>query len=242
MTSTVDHKTYWGVGETVMWIRTRDLERVAEMSDLSETDAMALALFSYRARLDPRSLHRFSVTNSDNECQVAAPHANRESSEIIEPGIMDPDRALDDLHRKIRSRRVQMTAIRCDGSSDEQTPVPPAELNDLTFRFVPEHGVGPVGLWSQSRGVLVWRSPQFLRANALRVWPARNTKTAAVSGAILRHLRKIMDLDAPLTKSEARRRCLAEVPNAYLGAFKKAWAELEPSCKRGRGKHGPRGR
>jgi hypothetical protein len=24
-------------------------------------------------------------------------------------------------------------------------------------------------------------------------------------------------------------------------AFKKAWAELEPSCKRGRGKHGPRG-
>jgi hypothetical protein len=55
-------------------------------------------------------------------------------------------------------------------------------------------------------------------------------------------LRKITDPDAPLTKSEARRRCLAEVPNAYLGAFEKAWSELEPSYKRGRGKHGPRGR
>ena len=59
---------------------------------------------------------------------------------------MDPNRALDDLHKKMRSRRVQMTAIRCDGSSDEQTPVPPAELDDLTFRFVPEHAVVGIDL------------------------------------------------------------------------------------------------
>ena len=63
--------------------------------------------------------------------------------------MMDPNRALDDLLRKIHSRRVQMTAIRCDGSSDEQTPVPPVELNDLTFRFIPENAVAPVGLWSR---------------------------------------------------------------------------------------------
>ena len=242
MTSAVEHKTYWGVGEMVMWIRTRDLERVAGIAGLSETDAMVLALFTDRARLDPRSLPRLSVTNSDSDGQAAPLHENGEASEISEPGMIDPHRALYDLHRKIHSCRVQMTAFRCDGSSDEQTPVPPVELNDLTFRFIPEHPVAPVGLWSQSRDVLVWRSPQFLRANALRVWPARNTKTAAVSGAILRHLRKIMSREAPITKSEAQRRCLAEVPNGYLGAFKKAWAELEPSCKRGRGKHGPRGR
>jgi hypothetical protein len=242
MTNAVDYQTFWGLGEMVMWIRTRDVERVAAMAGLSETDAMVLALFTCRARLHPRLLARLSVTNFDSDRQAAAPHENGEASEISEPGMMDPNRALDDLHGKIHSRRVQMTAIRCDGSSDEQTPVPPVELNDLTFRFIPGNAVAPVGLWSRSRGVLVWRSPQFLRANGLRVWPARNKKTATVSGAILRHLRKIMSREAPITKSEAQRRCLTEVPNAYLGAFKKAWAELEPSCKRGRGKHGPRGR
>jgi len=87
----------------------------------------------------------------------------------------------------------------------------------------------------------MWRSPQFLSVEVVDEWPARNTKTAAVSTAILRHLREIMSLGARLTKLEARQRCLAEVPKAYPGAFEKAWAELEPSCKRGRGKHGPRG-
>jgi len=84
--------------------------------------------------------------------------------------------------------------------------------------------------------------PQFLRGDVVGAWPARNTKTAAVSGAILRHLRGIMSPEAPLSRVEALRRCLAEVPNAYPAAFKKAWADLEPGFKRGRGKHGPRGR
>jgi hypothetical protein len=79
-----------------------------------------------------------------------------------------------------------------------------------------------------------------LRADAVRAWPARNTKTAAVSAAILRHLREIMSAEAPLTKLEAQRQCIAEVPNAYPEAFRRAWAQLDPSYKRQRGKHGPR--
>jgi len=55
-----------------------------------------------------------------------------------------------------------------------------------------------------------------------------------VCGAILRHLREITTPEAPLTKLKAQERCLSEVPNAYPGAFKRAWAELETSCKRGR--------
>jgi hypothetical protein len=70
--------------------------------------------------------------------------------------------------------------------------------------------------------------------------PARNRKTAATTHAILRHLRQLMTPEAPLTKLEAQQRCMAEVPNAYPEAFKKAWAQLEPSCKRARGKHGRR--
>lgn len=46
---------------------------------------------------------------------------------------------------------------------------------------------------------------------------------------------------APLTKAEAQRRCLAEVPSAYHQAFNKAWALLDPSCKRGRGQRGAKG-
>jgi hypothetical protein len=108
-------------------------------------------------------------------------------------------------------------------------------------RLAPGHPVAPVGLWSRSRrDTLVWRSPQFLRADVIRLWPAEKTKPAAVRSAILQHLREIMTPGAPLTKLEALQRCLAEVPNAYPGAFKKAWSELEPSRKRGRGKHGRR--
>jgi hypothetical protein len=39
--SQMDQKTYWGLGEVVMWIRTRDYERVATVSDLSETEALS---------------------------------------------------------------------------------------------------------------------------------------------------------------------------------------------------------
>jgi hypothetical protein len=147
---------------------------------------------------------------------------------------------LDEVLRKVHSGRVRMTAIKCDGNSEEQTPVPLVELNGLRLQLVPDHAVASAGLWSRSRYSLVWKWPQFLRGDVVGAWPARNPKTAAVSGAILRHLREIMSPEAPLSRAEALKRCLAAVPNAYPAAFKKVWADLEPGCKRGRGKHGPR--
>jgi hypothetical protein len=41
-----DQKAYWGLGEVLMWIRTRDYERVAALSDLTETEAMVRAMFT----------------------------------------------------------------------------------------------------------------------------------------------------------------------------------------------------
>jgi hypothetical protein len=237
----VDQKTYWGLGEVMMWIRTRDYERVAALSELSETEAMVRAMFTLKTRLDTRALARLSTTNCDAHREAAAPPDKDKVAGIEGPVPMPSNAALDELLVKLRSGRLPLTAIKCSRSC-HQIQVPSAELNDLEFRFIPGHLIAPVGLWSRSRGLLVWASPQFLRSDVIRVWPARNTKTATVSGAILRHLRKIMNPGAPLTKPEAQRRCMAEVPNAYPGAFKKAWMQLEPSLKRGRGKHGLRAR
>jgi hypothetical protein len=192
---------------------------------------MALALSGMKAPLVIRSPPGPSGTKRGADLELAAPQDDGRTS----------SQGPDDVLSKVRSGRVRMTAIRCDGSSNKQIPVPLTEPNDLSLRFVPGHRVAPVGLWSRPHDTLVWRSPQFLRVDVVGAWPARNTKTAAVSVAILRHLGEIMSPEAPLTKLEAQRRCLAEVPNAYPSAFKKAWAELGPSCKRGRGKHGPRG-
>lgn len=240
MTSTVDQKTYWDLLEAVRWICTRDEEQVAGMWDMSEEDRIAATMFGVKAEFDPRSLLILGGTNPDADRERAAPQENEKSSRIDGPIIMGSSKALDDLLRKAQGRAFQITAIRCDGSSDEQAPVPALALNDLIFRLSPGHRFAAVGLWSRSRDTLDWRSPQFLRADVIRVWPARNTKTAAVCGAILRHLQVIMTPEAPLTRDEAQQRCMAEVPNAYAEAFKKAWEKLDPSCKRGRGKHGPR--
>jgi hypothetical protein len=234
--STVDQKARWGLGEVVMWIRTRDYEWLAAISELSETEAMVRAMFALKTPVDPRSLPRFWPMSSDDDRNVATPAGNDQCVRIEGPA----DSALDDLKRKLRSGRLQVTAIKCGVSGEERIPVPPADLNDLTFRFTPDNPIAPVGLWSRSRGTLVWRSPQFLRVDVVRRWSGRNTKTAAVSGAILRHLRKIMLPEAPLTKPVAREQCMAEVPSAYPAAFNKAWAALDPSLKRGRGKHGSR--
>jgi hypothetical protein len=189
-----------------------------------------------------RSLSRFSTTNTDADLEAAASPDKDKATRVEVPVPMPPDTPLDDLQRKLRSGCLSLTAIRCGQDRDEQIPVPSAELNDLIFRLIPDYPVAPVGLWSRSRRLVAWGSPQFLRSDVVRVWPARNTKTAAVSAAILRHLREIMMPEAPLTKPEAQRRCMAEVPNAYPGAFKRAWMQLERSLKRGRGKHGSRAR
>jgi hypothetical protein len=35
MTSTLDQKAHWGLGEVVMWIRTHDYERLSAISELT---------------------------------------------------------------------------------------------------------------------------------------------------------------------------------------------------------------
>jgi hypothetical protein len=241
MTSAVDQKTYWGIGESLMWIRIRDHERIAEMSEMNEEEAMTMAMFAFKAQWDGHSLRGLTATTSDADRDAIASQDHRKSLRIDGSIPMPLDQALDDLHRKLRSCRLPLTAIRCDVNSSERMPVPPFDLNDLIVRLAPGGpSVAAVGLWSRSRDILVWRSPQFLRADVIRIWPVRNTKTTAVSGAILRHLRQITTSLAPLTKLEAQQRCMAEVPNAYPEAFKRAWLQLDPTCKKGRGKHGPR--
>jgi hypothetical protein len=207
MTNDVDRKTYWDLLETLRWICTRDEQLVAAMWDLDDDTRMALALFGKEVPRDIRP--PLSRTTRGADLDPAAPECDGRTSIPV----------LDDVLRKVHSRRVQMTAIRCDRGSDEQIPVPLAEMNDLRFRLMPGRRAAPTGLWSRSRDMLVWRSPQFLREDVISAWPPRNTKTTAVSAAILRHLRRIMSPEAPLTKIEASRRCLAEVPNAYPGGF-----------------------
>ena len=228
MTSDKDRKTYWDLPETLRWIATRDEKLVAAMWDWSDDKKMAEALFGTKVQRGVRSGP--SGSNRGADLDPAAPEGDEKTS----------IRVLDEVLRKVQSGRVRMTAIRFDGNSEEQTLVPLAELNVLRLQLVPDHPVASAGLWSRSGNLLVWRWPQFLRADVVGAWPARNTKTAAVSGAILRHLRGIMSPEASLSRVEALQRCLAEVPNAYPAAFKKAWADLDPGCKRGRGKHGPR--
>jgi hypothetical protein len=229
MTIDTDRKTYWDLLETLTWIVTRDERRVAALRDRSDQEKMALAYSGMRIPRAVYSLPGPSGSNLGAELEAPAPQGDG--------AALDP---LTDVRAKVQSGRVRMTAIRCDGSSGAQITVPLAELNDLTILRIPSHSFAPVGLWW--RWTLVWRSPQFLRADVVVAWPARKTKTAAVFAAILRRLREITSAEAPLTKIEAQRRCMAEVPNAYPEAFKKAWAELDPSCKRRRGKHGPRAR
>ena len=69
------------------------------------------------------------------------------------PALASPGQALDDVFRKVHSRRVQMSAIKGDESSDEQIPVPPAELNDLMFRISP--GIGLRWDYGRDRAILL---------------------------------------------------------------------------------------
>jgi hypothetical protein len=225
-----DRKRYWELVETLMWIATRDESRVAALRDKSDEIKTALVFSAMRGEpIDVEHPYRALGTNGGADLERPAPQrAGRAPYPLV------------DLLAKVQSGRVCMTAIRADGGTNEQIPVPLAELNDLTFRLPPSPSVAPVGLWSRSGCTLFWKSPQFLRADVVAAWPARNRKTAAAAAAILRYLPSIMSAEAPLTKLEAQQRCLAEVPGAYPAAFNKAWAELEPSRKRRGGKHGPR--
>ena len=230
-----DRKMYWDLLETLQWIATRDDERTKAIGDINENNRTTLAMFTPEAALNPHPLLLLANCDFTSDCEPVAWPAGRKSLEANEPGMIGPSQALNYLLQQVRSRRIRMTAIKCDRYRVKQFPVPPAELGDLEFRITPDHRLTKIGLWS-SRNTLMWRSPQFLRRDIIRVWPARKKKSAAVSGVILQHLQTITTPAAPLARADAQRRCLAEVPDAFPGAFRKAWAILDPSHKKGRGR------
>src|SRR6266404_4123348 len=163
MTSIVDPKAYWDLLETVWWIRSRDEEWVADMQVKSEEDKAALALFGLKP--EAKLLPRLSLPEAEFNAAM-----QMVSACIAEPTLLD--QTLDDLFKKVSSGQVRMTAIRFGRSSDGQIPVPLAELNGLMFRIATGNRVR-AGLWSRSHDLLVWSSPQFLRAGAIPAYPAR---------------------------------------------------------------------
>src|SRR5215813_13661291 len=102
------------------------------------SSSLTMAAKSDGTRLDARSLLRFATTNSETDRDAAESSDKIESGLVEAPAPMPPDRALDDVHRKLRSGRLPLTAIKPSRSNDEQIPVPPAYLNDLAFRFTPD--------------------------------------------------------------------------------------------------------
>jgi hypothetical protein len=227
--TTADRKLYWDLLETLQWIATRD-----------EGGITLPAIFTAEAVSGAHAPWVLAKYDFTDDSELAAWQADRKSLTVSEADMIGSSQALNYLIQQVRSRRIRMTAIKCGKYRINQVPVPPAELGGLEFRITPDHRLAKVGLWSPWHNTLMWRSPLFLRSDVIRVWPARKKKSAGAFGLILQHLQTIMIPATPLTKADAQRRCLAEVPDAYPAAFKKAWAILDPSCKRGPGK--PRGR
>ena len=106
---------YWGLLEIVMWISTRDDERVAAMWDMSEEERMAVAMFAVKAQLHRPSLLAFPHAAFDVDSEADALRDNEELSRIDGPIVMEPSQALDDVLKKAQSGRVQLIAIKCDG-------------------------------------------------------------------------------------------------------------------------------
>jgi hypothetical protein len=269
-----DQKTDWNLGETIVWIRTRDHDRVARMWEMSEFVAIAFALFD-----SDQVRHRVIGTVAfDNEgrLRIAAGPVNA-SSGGPSPGpsgaspaqaegfgndpapglpglgqmrglaqaqlsgsdeLARPDRILQEIMRRVQTGKVGMTMVR-PAEARTHGPVSAKEAQELELRIT-EDAVAPVTAWSRTQGSTAGISPWFSRTDVIRAWPELSKKTAAVTGAILRHLREISRPEQPLIKPEALQRCLADVPNAYPAAFQRAWSQLEAAHKRGRGKHGPR--
>jgi hypothetical protein len=227
---------YWDLLETLQWIGTRDERGITAMGDINEKIRTLPAILTAEGMSGAHVLWTLAKYDFTDDSEPAVWQADRKSLN----GIIAYGQALNYLLQQVRSRRIRMTAIECDRYRIKQVPVPPAELGGLEFRITPDHRLAKVGLWSPSHNTLMWRSPQFLRSDVIRVWPARKKKSPGVFGLILQHLQTITSPATPLTRAEARRQCLAEVPDAYPAAFMKAWAILDPSCKRGPGKPGGR--
>jgi len=236
-----DRKGYWDLLETLHWIGTRDQGGLTAMDDIKEDNRTPPAMFTADAVLDWHQLLLLVKYDFKGHRQSGAWQAGRKSLDANELSMLGLGQSLNYLLQQVHSRRIRIEAIKCDRYRVKPVPVSPADLSDLEFRITLDYRVAKVGLWSRSRNELMWRSPKFLRADIIRVWPARKRNLAAVSEVILRHLRTIMNPATPLTRADAQRHCLAEVRGAYPEAFKKAWGILDPSCKRARGQSGDRG-
>ena len=82
----VDKNTFWDLAQTVMWICTRDEQRVAAISDMNENEKLSLALFGMKVEMVIRSrpgpsgsnlgadLARISHTGFQLEAVVRAVH------------------------------------------------------------------------------------------------------------------------------------------------------------------------
>ena len=176
----MDRKTYWGFFETVRWICTRDDKAVAAMWDMSEEDGMARVLFSAKTEFDPRILLMFAGAGSEAEGQSVAPPANTRSSCGDSPNMMEAGQAIDELLRKIHARRVQMTAIRCDGGRHEQIPAPSAE--EIAAVFVCGCGGGLAGANHKNRRGCYSDAAIFAKDNDTRGAAHETRSPAAVHG------------------------------------------------------------
>jgi hypothetical protein len=238
-----DRKAYWDLLETLHWIGTRDQGGLTATDDIKEDNRTPPAMLTADAVLDRHQLLLLVKYDFKGYREPAAWQPGRVSLDTNGSSVLGLGQSLNYLLQQVHGRRIRMEAIKCDRYRRyrvKPVPVSPADLSDLEFRITLDHRVAKVGLWSRSRNELMWRSPKFLRADIIRVWPARKRNLAAVSEVILRHLRTIMNPATPLTRADAQRRCLAEVRGAYPEAFKKAWGILDPSCKRARGQSGDR--
>jgi hypothetical protein len=240
MITATDQKPTWDLGETVKWICSRDHDRVVAMWDMDEAESVATGFFHPGALPTLRAKVRiFGFGDADALERSAVRHLVAESWVIEEPRTVPSERVLKDVMRGVQMRHLRMTMIRGEGDNVERITVAASDAGHFELRLTGDP-LEPVLVWSLERQSPAGRSPRFSRADVVRSWPERLKKTVAATAAILRYLAEISTPEAPLTKAKACERCLAEVPNAYFAAFEKAWRQLEPSRKRGRGKHGPR--
>src|SRR2546423_777636 len=109
-----DRKTYWELVETLMWMATRDESRVAALRDKSDEIKTALVFSAMKGEpIDIEYPHRASGINGGADLEQPAPQRAERAPY-----------PLDDLPAKVQSGRVGMTAIRGDGGTNEQIPVP----------------------------------------------------------------------------------------------------------------------
>ena len=173
-----DRKAYWDLLETLHWIGARDQGELTAMGDIKEGSRIAPATLAADAVLDWHRLLLLVKYDFNGHPEPAAWQAGRKSLNANQSSMVGLGQALNYLLQQVHSRRIRMEAIKCDRYRVKPVPLSPADLNDLEFRITLDHRVAKVGLWSPSRNELMWRSPKFLRADIIRVWPARKKKLA----------------------------------------------------------------